>query len=489
MDLFSDPHGRDPRGRGGRGRGRSAPDQYGQDRYSQGRYDQRGQDQYTQDQYGQDQYGQDQYGQDQLGQGQYGQDQYGQDEYGQGQYDQYDQGQYEQGGQYEQNGQYDDHDPYAAGHLADDQLSRRDQRAARKRQKRRKNSGRAAFFFALAFIVALVGTGGVFGYAWLDKRMNPPDFEGAGSGNVTVQIKEGDNGSQIGATLQSRNVVKSVRAFVKVYNKDPKAASIQPGYYQMRLQMSSAAAIALLHDPKSRSGNQITVREGIRVNELFKELSDKTGIAQSRFQAVAANTKGLGLPAYSGGKLEGYLYPGRYDISPKASPREIIKQMVDRYNKAAEDLDLVVKARQVKMSPAQLITMASLIQAEGGKTEDFPKIARVIYNRLKIGKPLEFDSTILYVLNKRTLDVRHGDIDRTRSSKYNTYYNKGLTPGPISNPGEDAIAAVTAPEPGDWIWFIATDPTNQVTEFASTEAQRAALERKFRAWQKANPGN
>ncbi|KAB2341097.1 endolytic transglycosylase MltG [Actinomadura rudentiformis] len=382
------------------------------------------------------------------------------------------------------------HDPYAQGHLTDERLSRGAQRQKRKKQKRRKQSGRAAVFFSLAFIVALVGTGGVVGYAWLDKRIHPPDFDGAGAGSVTVQIKEGDSGSAIGTTLQSKNVVKSVRAFVKVYGNEPKASKIQPGFYQMRLQMSSKAAMALLLDPKSRSGNQFTVREGIRTLELFQELQKRTGIQAAKFQAVAANTKGLGLPSYSGGKLEGYLYPGRYDINPNASARQIIKQMVDRFNKAAADMDLEAKARKAKMTPAKVITMASLIQAEGGKTEDFPKIANVIYNRIKIGRPLQFDSTVLYVLNKRTLNVREGDINRTRSSPYNTYYNKGLTPGPISNPGREAIEAVMNPTQGKkWLFFIATDPTNQITEFAETEEQFRVLEAKFRAWQKANPGN
>ncbi|MFG2006958.1 endolytic transglycosylase MltG [Spirillospora sp. NPDC048911] len=382
------------------------------------------------------------------------------------------------------------HDPYAQGHLADERLSRGAQRQTRKKQKRKKQSGRAAVFFALAFIVALVGTGGVFGFAWLDNRLHPPDYEGGGDGNVTVQIKEGDSGSAIATTLQSHNVVKSVRAFVKVYGNEPKADKVQPGFYQMRLQMSSKAAMALLLDPKSRSGNQLIVREGIRSLELFQELQKKTGIPAAKFQAVAANTKGLGLPSYSGGKLEGYLYPGRYDINPNATPRQIIKQMVDRYNKTVADLDLEAKARRAKMTPAKVITMASLIQAEGGKTDDFPKIARVIYNRIKIGMPLQFDSTVLYILNKRTLNVREGDIERTRSSPYSTYGNKGLPPGPISNPGKDAIEAVMNPTPGEkWIYFIATDPTNQVTEFAETEAQFRVLEAKFRAWQRANPGN
>ncbi|WP_037559883.1 endolytic transglycosylase MltG [Spirillospora albida] len=379
-------------------------------------------------------------------------------------------------------------DPYGDGHPPEEQLGRRAQRRLRKRQKRRKRSGRAAALFAMAFIVAVFGTGGVLGVAWLDNRMNPPDYGGSGSGKVSVQVREGDSGSVIGLRLEQHEVVKSARAFVKEYAKDPKRASqIQPGFYQMRRKMSSAAAMALLLDPKSRAGTQITIPEGRRAIETYELLSKKTGISVREFQSAAKNTGGLGLPPYANGKVEGFLYPGRYDLDPNGNARGIIKAMVDRFNKAAESDGLVRKARARGLDPAKVVTLASLIQAEGGKPEDLPKISRVVYNRLKVGMPLQFDTTVLYALNKRTLDVR--DRDLQVQSPYNTYKYKGLTPGPISNPGPDAIDAALNPEPGTWLFFIATDPTNKITEFATTEAERVRLEKKFRAWQRANPGN
>ncbi|TYK42888.1 endolytic transglycosylase MltG [Actinomadura decatromicini] len=378
-------------------------------------------------------------------------------------------------------------DPYGEGRPPDDRHGgRRDQRRVRRRQKRRRRNGRAAAMFALAFLVAVFGTGGVLGYAWLDNRTHPPDYSGSGSGNVTVQIKDGASGSVIGLTLERHRVVKSSRAFVKAYNKETRASSIQPGFYQMRRQMSSAAAMALLLDPKSRAGNQITIPEGRRAVEVFELLGKKTGIPAREFQAAAKRPQSLGLPAYAKGKVEGFLYPGRYDLDPNGTAEQILKQMVGRFNQEAESVDLVGKARQARMNPATVLTLASLIQAEGGKPSDLPKISRVIYNRVDKGMPLQFDTTVLYALNKRTLTVTNQDLQV--DSPYNTYKHKGLPPGPIANPGPDAIEAALAPEEGDWLFFIATDPSRKITEFAVTDAERGRLEQKFRAWQQAHPG-
>ncbi|MEU4826132.1 endolytic transglycosylase MltG [Actinomadura citrea] len=377
-------------------------------------------------------------------------------------------------------------DPYGDGPPPEETRGRRDQRRRRKRQKRRRRSGRAAALFAMAFLVAVFGTGGVLGYAWLDNKWHPPDYKGEGSGKVTVQISDGASGSVIGTTLEQHKVVKSSQAFVKAYNKETRASSIQPGFYQMRLQMSSAAAMALLLDPKSRAGNQVTIPEGRRAIEVFELLAKKTGISVKEFQAVAKRPKNLGLPSYARGKVEGYLYPGRYDLDPNGSAEQILKEMVGRFTKEADSVDLVAEARKAHLNPATVITLASLVQAEGGKPSDLPKISRVIYNRVDKGMKLQFDTTVLYALNERRLTVTEKDLQT--ESPYNTYLHVGLPPGPIANPGPDAIEAALAPAEGTWLYFIATDPTNKVTKFATTEQERLAIEKEFRAWQKAHPG-
>jgi UPF0755 protein len=371
------------------------------------------------------------------------------------------------------------------GRLPGDRQGRRAQKAQRKRQKRKRAGGRAAVLFAMAFLVAILGVGGVFGYAWLDDYLHPPDYVGAGTGDVTVQVKDGDLVSMIGITLQKDQVVKSQRAFVKVAKTDPRAASIQPGYYNMRLHMSSAAALALLLDPTARAGNQITIPEGLRTGEIVDLLVKKTGIAKADFEKVISNPAPLGLPAYAKGKVEGYLYPTRYDLSPNASATAILKMMVDRFK--TENADLEINAKAAHMSAGDIVIMASLIQAEAGQAADEPKIARVLYNRIQQQNGaghghLQLDTTVLYALNRRTLRVTYKDLEV--NSPYNTYRVKGLPVGAIDSPGTTAINAALHPASGNWYWFVATDPTAKITKFTAKYSEFVQFQKEFNAYLK-----
>lgn len=376
-------------------------------------------------------------------------------------------------------------EPAREGHIAGEQLGRRAQRSARKRQRRRRMTGRAAVLFALAFLVAVVGGGGLIGFVALNKFLSTPDYKGQGTGTVTVQVRDGDFGETIGKRLKTADVVKSSKAYVNAAKKEPKANSIQPGFYKMRKQMSGAAALALLLDPKSRSGNQITLPEGLRVSQTLQQLSKKTGIPVKEFQAAAKSTSGLGLPAYAKGKLEGYLYPGRYDLDPNATPKAMLKMMVARFNQAADNVDLVDAAKRIGKTPDQVLTMASIIQAESGKPEDMPKISRVIYNRLGKNMQLQMDSTVMYQLGKFGIAATAKEL--STPGPYNTYRNRGLPPGPISNPGEKAIDAVFKPKAGPWIYFVTTDPGRGITEFAVTQAEHDRLAAKLNNYLRQHP--
>jgi UPF0755 protein len=130
---------------------------------------------------------------------------------------------------------------------------------------------------------------------------------------------------------------------------------------------------------------------------------------------------------------------------------------------------LPAAAQSVHLTQAQVITMASLVQAEGGRLSDYPKIARVIYNRLAQGMPLQLDSTVLYGLN--SYGIIASDQQLTSSSHYNTYKYKGLTPGPIDSPGQAAIQAVLHPASGNWLYFVTVNPKTGETLYTSSPQQ------------------
>jgi UPF0755 protein len=142
---------------------------------------------------------------------------------------------------------------------------------------------------------------------------------------------------------------------------------------------------------------------------------------------------------------------------------------VQRFDQEAAAVNLSAAAKHVGLSPGKVIIMASLVQAEGGRLSDYPKIARVIYNRLAQGIPLQLDSTVLYGLN--TYGILANDQQLNSSSPYNTYRHKGLTPGPIDSPGNAAIQAVLHPASGNWLYFVTVNPKTGETLFTSSETQ------------------
>jgi UPF0755 protein len=350
---------------------------------------------------------------------------------------------------------------------------RRSSRHGRGRRRKKSRTGRKlAPLVAILFLFAVAGGGGYAGYTVLDRIMNPPDYSGDGTGAVTVWIHDGDTVSAMARRLQQAGVIKSVSAFMKIAKTDPRATSIQPGYYHLRLHMSARSAFALLLSSASRAG-RLTIPEGERVADVLQLLAKKTGIPLKDFQKAAKNTKALGLPSYAQGQLEGYLYPFTYDPGPKATATQVLREMVAQFKRVAADVDLENRARALKMSPHDVVTMASLVQAESGTQEDMPKIARVIDNRLHNPQPylhrLQLDSTVLYGLHKKGIVASVADIKS--ATPYNTYKRYGLPPGAIDNPGEVALRAVLAPASGPWIYFVTTDPAHHVTKFTASYAE------------------
>jgi len=331
---------------------------------------------------------------------------------------------------------------------------------------------------ALLVILIPVAIGGAYAYRLYMNRYHPADYSGPGTGHVVVQVPSGASASSLGPELTKLGVVASARAFVLAAEHSSNPNGLLPGFYGMHLHMQASLAYALLLNPKNLVQVTVTIPEGWRLSQIVAYLGAKSGIPTSAYQAVLKNPAQLHLPAYSGGKPEGYLFPATYEVVPHETALGVLTAMVQRYEQEAVALNLPTAARQVHLTESQVIIMASLVQAEGGKVSDYPKIARVIYNRLAHGIPLQLDSTVLYGLN--TYGIIANDQQLASSSPYNTYKHNGLTPGPIDSPGAAAIQAVLDPASGDWIYFVTVNPKTGETLFTASEAQfeqyRAELE-------------
>lgn len=343
-------------------------------------------------------------------------------------------------------------------------------RRGRRRRRRRNRGGFLAPMLAAIVLLGGVGAGGFYGYTWLRDAMTVEDYTGEGAGEVVVEIKTGQSASDVARTLQEQGVVKSAEAFVDAAAAADMSASLQPGEYTLRKQMSAAAAVKLL-DPDKRLRETVTLKEGLRLSDTLTQLAKQTGKPLREFQRAARDGKALGLPSYARGRLEGYAFPATYEISPKMKPVDILTAMVDRFHLTAGKDGLEKEAKALGHTPHEIMTIASIVQAESGSVEDMGKVARVIYNRLDGNPPrkLEMDSTVMYGLNKYGVAATNADLEST--SPYNTYEREGLPPGPIANPGDHAIQAALNPTKGDWIFFVTTDTKRGITKFTASEAE------------------
>lgn len=375
--------------------------------------------------------------------------------------------------------------------------SRRERRGKGRKpvKSKKRRTGCACMVVVLVFGGGLGGVG-YFGYKFYQNRFGTaPDYAGEGiNETVTVEIPKGAGGWEIGRRLKEAGVVKSADAFVHAQSQTPGGDGIQAGAYLLKKEMSAGSAVKLMMDPRSQ--NNVVVTPGERNSGVYAAIDKKLELSAGTTKKVARKQyKSLGLPAWAENNsdimdpLEGFLWPATYPAAKGMKPEAVLKQMVTQAKQKYAAYGLDDKARALGLDNAfELVTVASLVQAEGKTHDDFRKMAEVVFNRLKptnteTNRLLQFDSTYNYLKGTSNIHISEKEIN-SNPSPYNTYTHKGLPPGPIGNPGEDALKATLNPTDDGWIYFVATDGTNN-TEFAKTYAEFQELKDKFNA----NSGN
>ncbi|CAM5571412.1 Endolytic murein transglycosylase OS=Streptomyces alboniger OX=132473 GN=mltG PE=3 SV=1 [Streptomyces alboniger] len=376
----------------------------------------------------------------------------------------------------------DSEDPGRGGGRGD----RRGGRGGRKPKKRR--SGCACLVVTLVFGGGLAGVG-YFGYQFYQDRFGAaPDYAGEGSGNVVVDIPKDAGGYEIGGKLKAAGVVKSVDAFVSAQGKHPQGQTIQSGVYTLKKGMSAANAVELMLSPKSRSN--FIIPEGSRNKWVYQQIDKRLKVAKGTTEKVAKNDyKSLGLPDWANTNkdikdpLEGFLFPSSYPVAKGQKPADVLRKMIAHANEKYEQLGLRTKAAELNLKdPLQVLTVASLVQAEGKYKHDFEKVATVVYNRLKPTNTetyglLDFDSTVNYLRGESKLGTGTVDALRRIDDPYNTYKIKGLPPGPIGNPGEVALNSALHPAEGNWYYFVSINEDK--TLFAETNEEQNRNREKY----------
>ena len=375
-----------------------------------------------------------------------------------------------------------------AGDAKDKPKSRKQLRMEKVERRQRKR--RRHWLTSLVIVITLAAVG-VLGYKAIGimrdasaQATHAEDYKGNGEGEVTVTIPEGASGLDIGDILQEKGVVASGKAFTNAVKNNPKGDTIQPGTYKLKKKMSANAALQALLDPETKGDHTLTVSAGHTKQIVKDRLKQVSNYTDEQNEATFTDTAGIGLPAEAGGNVEGWLAPGTYDVTEKATPKDLVKQMVSRTVTQLKDLKVP------KEDYHAVLTKASIVEREVNDSRYYGQVARVIDNRLaqtngETHGLLQMDSTVQYGLG------RFGGIPNSTeladsNNAYNTYVHQGLPPGPIGSPSEEAIKAVLNPPAGSWLYFVTVNLETGETLFSSTSEEQKANTKKLDEYCKKN---
>ena len=370
--------------------------------------------------------------------------------------------------------------------------SRRSRRQGATSTKKKKKSKSKGCLVTVLVLLVLVAVGGYFGYGYVQDSLKPVDA--SSKDYVTVQIPDGANVQEIGSTLEKSGLVKHGLIF-SFYAKY-KGADLKSGYYNLKKSMSTDELIQELQkggtpEPQEPALASLTIPEGYTLEQIaqtvgqlqgeFKEpLTADAFLAKAQdetfiSQVVAKYPNLLGsLPTKDSGvryRLEGYLFPATYTIKESTTVESLIDEMLAAMDKALSPYYATIKEKNLTVN--ELLSIASLVEKEGAKTEDRKKIAGVFYNRLNLGMPLQSNIAILYAQGKLGQKISLADdagIDTTIDSPYNVYTHLGLMPGPVDSPSSDAIEASVNQTKSEYLYFVANVEDGKVY-FATTKEE------------------
>lgn len=314
--------------------------------------------------------------------------------------------------------------------------------------------------FALAGLIA--GTGFYMYRQWNQPALNTQ--------TILVEIPKGSSPAKIGRILQKNGIIASGRAFqtwVRIHNM---GAKLKAGWYEIPSGTTIRELADMIASGKTAS-IKVTLPEGRATWEIFQILNAKIpGLDSARWDSLthsAAHARKLGVESQS---LEGYLLPETYAFPYGISDTDIIAQLV-RANLAvkAEFEGKAGSAWPILGSWHRVLTLASVVEEETGKTDERPHIAGVFHNRLRIGMPLGADPTVRFIFRNLTGPIYKSQLES--NSPYNTRRFTGLMPGPISNPGRKAIEAALWPMSTSDLYFVAKDDGSGTHFFSTTLAQ------------------
>jgi UPF0755 protein len=301
-------------------------------------------------------------------------------------------------------------------------------------------------YIVLAIVIALTLAAGVAGW-WYIRQINPAGEAGEA---VSFTVNEEDTLRTISERLEEQELVVDAGLF-RWYVDRHGGLEVIPGYYAIQTSDHMGNVLARLRTPPSQTYSKVTFPEGFTVREIATRLGEEIVPMRARRFLRAANDPEVVSAFRPEGitSLEGLLFPDTYQVSNGENEAQVVERMIGLMERVAKQEDIEIKAERLGQSPYDILTIASMIEEEAKLAEDRPKIARVIYNRLALGMPLEIDAAVRYGTEQRGLDPDKVSFREQSDTPgpYNTYANVGLPVTPITNPGRASIHAALNPAP------------------------------------------
>ena len=294
-----------------------------------------------------------------------------------------------------------------------------------------------------------------------------PLFSGAPAGGTVFTIEKGESLGAVAHSLADQNLVVSRYLFVAYAVFTGQERRFQAGKYIIPPRSSIGGLVNIFADGKGESGDiTVTVPEGTNLADLGKILS-KSGLP-----VKTENLLGSGML-----KLEGHLFPDTYRFRPGTETKEIVQTMRDNFDEKVKQAHPTVLESRLRRT----IIIASILEKEVRNRRDMKLVAGIIEKRLAKNMPLELDATVTYgVCYPKFLAGQYCDVSLANiidnlkvSTPYNTYANKGLPAGPISNPGLVAIEAALNPEKSDYLYYLSAPDGTTIFSKTAAEHERA----------------
>ena len=299
----------------------------------------------------------------------------------------------------------------------------------------------------LALLVLLVlGTALPLVYVLYWPFGHPPEGQ-----SEEIKIKFGTSPDSIAVMMERAKIIESASRFKWALKLLDKGGALRAGRFRIPYPLSNKRAIlALTEGPQVLT--KVTIPEGLTSRKIASIFHQQMEMDSVRFMQLVRDSSFIARFKINSDDLEGYLFPETYHFPYGSTEAQVIAPMVQQFKKSVWDT-LFMRSQELGFTTGEMVTLASIIQAEAKLTSEMPTISSVYHNRLRLGIPLQADPTIQYLLpgGPRRLLYRDLEID----SPYNTYLYRGLPPGPIGNPGKWAILAALRPEATDYLFFVA----------------------------------